>query len=290
MPRNLDHLVLCVHDLEAAHRRFRSFGFTVTPPADHPFGTRNRLVLLDDNFIELLTVADAGAIPSTAPGGFSFGAHNRTFLAEGEGISMLAFKGTDARADVRGFAAQGLATYDPLDFSRDAVMPDGRTVRVGFSLAFSTDAGLPGLAFFTCQHQQSRDLFWQPDYQRHANGAKRVVDVVLSAADPGAHRHFFERLTGSYASAAPGMLSFGPPDNRLTLSGRARFARGFPEGATDRRAPHFEAYRVAIADLGTVERHLQENGVRYQSAEGAIVIAPTAAFGVAIEFTSLAGQ
>jgi len=28
----------------------------VTPPADHPFGTRNRLVLLADNFIELLTV------------------------------------------------------------------------------------------------------------------------------------------------------------------------------------------------------------------------------------------
>jgi hypothetical protein len=39
-----------------------------------------------------------------------------------------------------------------------------------------------------------------------------------------------------------------------------------------------------------MRRPLPRNGVRYQSAEGAIVIAPTAALGVAIEFTSLAGQ
>jgi hypothetical protein len=39
-----------------------------------------------------------------------------------------------------------------------------------------------------------------------------------------------------------------------------------------------------------MRRPLPRNGVRYQLAEGAIVIAPTAALGVAIEFTSLAGQ
>lgn len=34
--RGIDHLVLCVRDLEAARRRYADLGFTTTPPARHP--------------------------------------------------------------------------------------------------------------------------------------------------------------------------------------------------------------------------------------------------------------
>src|SRR5262245_58116589 len=244
MPREFDHLVLCVRDLEAAQQRFRSFGFTLTPPADHPFGTRNRLVLLEGNFLELPTVADAGAIPPATAERFSFGAYNQAFLARREGMSMLAFKGNDARADVRRFAAQGIDTYAPFDFSRAATLPDGSATRVAFSLAFATHARLPELAFFTCQHHQPRDLLWQPDYQRHRNGAGRLVEVILSAADPSAHRQLFERLAGTDAIVAPGSLSVGPSDNRLTLLDRERLAARFPECTADAKEARFEACRI----------------------------------------------
>jgi hypothetical protein len=290
MPRDLDHLVLCVNDLEAAQRRFRSFGFTVTPPADHPFGTRFRLVLLADNFIELLAVADCAPIPPAEPGGFSFGAHNRDFLADGEGISMLAFKGSDARADARRFVACRLGAYAPFDFSRNATLPDGTSARVAFSLAFASDPGLPRLAFFTCQHHQPRALLWQPDYQRHANGASRIVETILATPDPAAHRRFFEQLTEGETDATDGMLSIGPPDQRITLLRPDRLAERFPEFVADDGAPRFAAYRVAVADLRAVEQQLRDGAIRHRSTADAIVIAPASAFGVAVEFTGHVGE
>ena len=158
MARQFDHLVHCVHDLEAAHQRFRSLGFTVRPPAVLPFGVRNRVVLLENAFIELLTVDDPGAIPPATPGNFSFGAHNQAFLAAGEGLSMLAFKGTDAPADARAFAAQGLGSYASFDFSRDAVLADGRKARAAFSLAFA-DRRLSR----PCPAPPSSRRFWPPN-------------------------------------------------------------------------------------------------------------------------------
>ncbi|HUH83950.1 MAG TPA: VOC family protein [Stellaceae bacterium] len=189
------------------------------------------------------------------------------------------------RSDLGAFAARGLDSA-ALDFSRDARLPDGGTMRVAFSLAVATDAALPGLAFFTCRHHQSRDLLWQPDYQRHANGARRIVEVVLSAADPAAHRHFFERLLETEAITAPGILSLGAANDRITLMTRDRLAERFPECAANGDAPRFAAYRVTVADLGAVKRQLQSNGVLYRSDSRAAVIAPDAAFGMAIEFIS----
>ena len=51
MNRAIDHLVLCVRDLEAARAIYRRLGFTLTPPARHPWGTGNSLVQLQGNFL-----------------------------------------------------------------------------------------------------------------------------------------------------------------------------------------------------------------------------------------------
>src|SRR3954454_2953751 len=149
MARQFDHRVHCVHDLETAHQRFRSLGFTVRPPAVLPFGVRNRVVLLENAFIELLTIDNPTAIPPATPDNFSFGAHNQAFLAADEGLSMLAFRSTDARADARAFAVRGLGSYASFDFSRDALLADGRKARAAFYLAFAMDAAVPHLAFFS---------------------------------------------------------------------------------------------------------------------------------------------
>ena len=279
MARQFDHLVHCVHDLDAAHQRFRSLGFTVRPPAVLPFGVRNRVVLLENAFIELLTIDDPGAIPPAMSGNFSFGAHTQAFLAAGEGLSMLAFRGTDAPADARTFGKQGLGSYASFDFSRDAVLADGRKVCAAFSLAFAIDQALPRLAFFTCHHHlPRRELFLQPDYLRHANGAKRIVEVILSVSDPAAHQDFFERLTESEASAESGGLCFGPSGERIVLVRHDGLAQ-----------PRAAAYRLEVADLGVVERQLSDSDVPYRRADSCIVVAPADAFGVAIEFTASAG-
>src|SRR6478735_12181898 len=90
MHRRLDHLVICVHDLAQAALDWQTLGFNLTPTGVHPFGTSNRLAMFGNNFLELLAVTDAAAVPPATPDRFSFAAHNRDFLATAEGMSMLA--------------------------------------------------------------------------------------------------------------------------------------------------------------------------------------------------------
>src|SRR5689334_12734164 len=72
MPRPLDHLVICVHDLAKAASDWQKLGFNLTPTGVHPFGTSNRLAMFGNNFLELLAVTDVAAIPPAEPGRFSF--------------------------------------------------------------------------------------------------------------------------------------------------------------------------------------------------------------------------
>lgn len=283
MPRRLDHLVICVRDLAQAARDWQALGFNLTPTGVHPFGTSNRLAMFANNFLELLAVTDAAAVPPAGPGRFSFAAHNRDFLATGEGMSMLAMASTDARADAARFEAHGIGAYAPFDFGRDAVLPGGGTARVDFSLAFATDPAMPGIAFFTCQQRHPPELFWKPEYQRHPNGALRVIEVVMSAPEPAAHRGFLEHIAESAAELAPGRLTAGARGDRITVLGPAEMARRLP-GSAVAPSPRFCAARVAVADLDATRRTLKSNGVGFEVRDAVLLVPPAAAHDLALEF------
>src|SRR2546421_3244361 len=134
LPRRIHHLVICVHDLAQAALDWRTLGFSLTPTGVHPFGTSNRLAMFGNNYLELLAVTDAAAVPPATPDRFSFAAHNRDFLASAEGMSLLALHSDDAHADAARFKAHHIGDYAPFDFGRDAVLPGGGTARVEFSL------------------------------------------------------------------------------------------------------------------------------------------------------------
>jgi len=285
MPRRFDHCVLCVHDLERAAATFEALGFTLTPVAQLPFGVRNRLALFGDNFLELLAVADPAAISAPAPGQFSFGAHNQAFLARGEGMSMLAWHGIDARADAQRFRESGCGAYAPVDFGRDALSPSGATVRFAFSLAFATDAAMPRLAFFTCQQRHAPDLFWRPKYQGHANGTRRIVEVVLSAAEPERHRNFLERVSDGRAEPIRGGLSIEATRGRLTMLDQDEAAHrlgGVPEDGE----PRFRAVGLAVENRTAAERLMRESGIDVIRRGDVSLVPASAAHGLALEFFS----
>ena len=89
MPRGIDHLVLAVHDLDAAGAFYEALGFRVGARNRHPWGTENRIVQFSGVFLELITVGEGATIAPHGPRHFSFGAFVRDFLAEGEGLAML---------------------------------------------------------------------------------------------------------------------------------------------------------------------------------------------------------
>lgn len=283
MSRRLDHLVICVRDLTQAALDWQKLGFTLTPTGVHPFGTSNRLAMFADNFLELLAVTDAAAVPPAAPGRFSFAAHNQDFVTRGEGMSMLALHSADAHADAAHFSAHHMGAYAPFDFGRDALLPDGRSARVEFSLAFATDPAMPGIAFFTCQQRHPPELFWKPDYQRHPNGATRVIEIVMSAPEPARHREFLERLMDSAAELAPGRLTVGKTGDRITVLGPAELSRRLP-GVTGDASPRFCAARLAVADLDATRRTLTANGVDFEMSGAVLLVPPAASHGLALEF------
>lgn len=75
--RGIDHLVLCVNDLDLCAAFYWDLGFTTTPRAQHPWGTDNCLIQLNGSFIELLTVLRPSLITEDRPKAFSFGAFNQ---------------------------------------------------------------------------------------------------------------------------------------------------------------------------------------------------------------------
>lgn len=284
--RGIDHLVLCVRHLEAARRTYTRLGFTLTPHAVHPWGTGNSLAQFHGNFIELLTIDDPAKI---TPGGgreFSFGGAADAFLRRREGAAMLALASDDARRDRDEFAAAGLVTYAPFDFARQARLPDGHEVTVAFSLAFVTDERLPELTFFTCQ-QRAPAFFWRPEYQRHANGAVAIEEIVVVAPDPPALADLFGRLHGEGAVRVTG--------RRLdVVTARGRLAVLDPDAAAERcpgmplagapETPHIVGCRIAVGDLEAVRMRFDASDVRYRPMSGAVQIAPDIACGIYLEF------
>lgn len=284
MTRGIDHLVLAVRDLDRARAFYESLGFTLTPRAFHPWGTANHLVQLDGCFLELLGIADAAKIPPHAPGEFSFGAHNRDFLARREGMSMLVFQSHDARRDRAEFAAAGLQTYAPFDFGREAKLPDGGTARVAFSLAFVTDPRMPESVFFSCQ-QHAPKYFWKREYQVHANGARTIAEVVMAAPDPPALADLFAGLQGGDSMrVADGALAVATARGRVVVLAPRAFAARFGAAPTGAETPRFAAFRIGGTDTDAMANRVAAAGVPYRRADGAVQISAAAAFGVAIEF------
>ncbi|HYC14339.1 MAG TPA: VOC family protein [Stellaceae bacterium] len=286
MKRSIDHLVLAVHDLETARAAYARLGFTLTPRAQHPFGTANSLVQLQGNFLELLAIADPGAIRPAAAGHFGFAEFNRGFLAKREGMSMLVFASKDARGDHREFRERGLQTYEPFDFERKAKLPDGSEVTVGFSLAFVTEPRMPDAAFFACQ-QHAPQHFWKPEYQRHPNGARAVLEVTMLASDPAGYADYFGKLVEPQAvKRSEGALEVTLEGGKLTMLDATRLAQRFP-GVRLRdvlRKPYFAGYSIGVADLAAAEALLKGKGVAFTRSGDRLHIAAEHAFGTMIEF------
>ena len=121
--RTIDHVVHAVDDLDEAATAYEGLGFTVTPRADHPFGTSNRLVVLQDTYIEIVSVTDPQRIPTA---GFAAGVTSR-LRERGSGISHVVLSSSDPASDLAELGP--LATGEIFSFSRPAPQVDGTEVQ-----------------------------------------------------------------------------------------------------------------------------------------------------------------
>ena len=285
MRRGFDHLVLCVSDLDAAASWYERCGFTTTPRARHDWGTDNRLVQLDGCFLEILTVGRPALIPPHGERSFSFGAHNQAYLARREGMSMLVFETADAAADRAEFAERGLPDVDDFYFERKATLPDGEQVIVAFSLAFATDPRLTDAAFFCCQ-QHAPQYFWKPEFQRHANGAIGIDEVVMAAAEPDDWHEFFARIQEpDSVTAAAGSLEVRTPRGTLRVLSPETLRKRYPDTELPEidEGPVFVGFTVRVGSANDTAARLDANGIPHARDGRTLRIAPAAAYGCALE-------
>ena len=292
MNRGIDHLVLCVDDLERARRFYENLGFTMTPRAEHPFGTGNSVVQFHGNFLELLTVMEPGNIPPMSADHFSFGAFNAAFLERRQGMSQLVFQSDDARRDHAEFVSNGLTTYEPFDFSRQTAAADGGQETVSFSLAFVSDERMPEASFFVCQ-QHDPQYFWSPHYQRHANGARAIAEVFMVAGNPSSLADLFGALQGpENVVEGERRLEVTTALGRITVLSPARYLARFPGEAIPKAptTPYFAGYRISVTDLAETAAVLGRRKVPFVERKDSLVIGPDRAFGVVIEFAAEAAD
>ncbi len=249
MPRGLDHIVHAVRDLDAAAELYRGLGFTVGARNRHPWGTHNHIVQLPGFFIELLTLAEPDKLGDD---GFSklFGAYNGEFVKRHEGLSLLILESQDARADEAAFRAAGIAAAETLRFDREGKRPDGSAVKVGFSLAFAEEAGAPDIHFASCQ-QHYPENFWNPDFQKHANGVERIKGVVVVADQPARHRDFLLAFTGARSARDTGDgFTIDLPRGAIDMTTPIAFERRFALPAPDpSRGARLAALRFSGREL-----------------------------------------
>ncbi len=284
MPRGLDHIVHAVRDLDAAAALYRQLGFTVGARNKHPWGTHNYIVQLPGFFIELLTLAEPDKLGDD---GFStmFAAYNRDFAGRHEGLSMLILESGDANADVAAFGAAKVAGSELMRFEREAKRPDGSEVKVGFSLAFADDRLAPDIHFATCQ-QHFPENFWNPAFQKHANGVETVAGVVAVAAEPARHRDFLLAFTGAQSCRDTGDgFAIDLPRGAVEMTTPAAFARHFGVAAPETaRGARLAALRFGVHGTAALQSTLEHAGIPEIIFGGAAVVGPQDAMGAVLVF------
>src|SRR3954463_8340756 len=112
----IDHIVILVHDLDAAVGDYSDLGFTVVPGGEHAGGaSRNALVAFSDgSYLELIAFVN-NVVPETHP---FYRPNNR------EGLVTYALLPTDIEADIQAARTRGLPLDGPHPGGR--LRPDGQ--------------------------------------------------------------------------------------------------------------------------------------------------------------------
>jgi hypothetical protein len=276
----IDHAVIMVKDLDKAAANWKRLGFTVSPRGTHSphMGSGNYTIMFESDYLELL-----GVITET-----EHNAPARAFLeTRGEGIERVAFTAVDSAKGAEEIRARGYTPTGPTDFERPVTMPDGSLSAAKFRTFQWPVAEAPGgVRIFACQHK-TRDTVWIPRLMKHANGAKRLKQVMIVSPEPANDAKHLSRMIDRDVRPEPDRAVAVP-----TGSDRADFlfisneqlGRRYP-GVSLNGLPERGGAGVVLAssDLAAAEKAIGSAAVR---SAGAICVPPAAATGTLLAFVN----
>jgi hypothetical protein len=274
--RGLDHVLIGVRDLEAARHDWQLLGFTACPRGRHiGWGTANYCLMLEHDYIELIGIVDPSQFTNNLD----------IFLESREGLLGLAYASDHMEATAAALGELGIAADGPRDLKRILELPEGE-VRPAFELLFPDPETLPAVRAFICRHL-TPEMVWRPQWTRHANTAKAILEIVGVAEDPPAHAVAYRRIFGAgsvvaergrleVAVGGPTRLLLVRPDNLRDVMPQAADGRAYA-------APWLAGLGISVGNIDAAKGVLQSNGIAFHDAGTSLCLLPDAANGVALE-------
>lgn len=188
MLTRVDHVMICVPDLDAGIAAYRRLGFNIYPGGAHTGrASHNAIAFTGEEYIEVLSLRPGVPV---APG--SADESLARYLAEGGGFRVVAVQSDDLGADVAAMRKRGVEVGEIRDGGRRT--PAGQELR--WRAAFL--GGDEALPIFIIQHltpleERRRQV---PKAGDHPNGVLRVERVYITVPDVAASRRHYARVLG----------------------------------------------------------------------------------------------
>jgi hypothetical protein len=114
----IDHVMICVPDLQRGSEQYRKLGFDMREGGVHPGkGTHNAIAFNDADYVELLAIRDR-AEWEAAKSWSSSGTPLPDFIAAGGGIRYIVIQSDDLVADVKAMRERGVDVSEVMDGAR----------------------------------------------------------------------------------------------------------------------------------------------------------------------------
>lgn len=288
----IDHVTICVPDLDAGIAQYKKLGFNMAPGGAHSGkGTHNAIAFNDEDYIELLSIRDQAehTASSSKPG--SKNATLGEFIAAGGGIRYVVLQTDDLDAEVAAMRKRGVDVSDPIEGSRRS--PTGAELRWKVATPGPRNA-LP-LVFIQQLTPLAERRKQVPLPGNHANGVYKLERAYIVTHNAESESLVYANVLGmpqpklskgTVIMSDMAVFQIGPTGLGIATP----YADGPARDALERRGPGpFQAlYRTT--GMGAAARWMQEQGlpplVRGVRATGehAMLATPAEACGAYIGF------
>ncbi len=288
MPTRIDHVIAGALDFRSLEATFVRLGFHVTGGGIHPWGgTRNRIIVLGDGYLELLGVADRAKVSEALAG-----------RLEAAGASWVGFalQSADIEREVTQMRERGADARGPI--AGQLVAPSGairgwRTVLLGREDHWAAAEPLP----FLIQHH-SRGAVHQVELggagglAPHPNGVERLAEVAVAVRDLDEACRAFEQAYGLRPTGTTqrdeGLMA---DVSRLPLDSgeRIALARPYAEGVASRRIERVGegVCRASVtANVETTAAWLRSRGIAYEEGSGWLDVVAVDGLGIPLRFAA----
>ncbi len=192
MLTRIDHVMIGVPDLQQGIEDYTRLGFHVSPGGAHTgLGTHNAIAFFQEDYLELLSVSDRGALAASAAAGGP-GAGLLEFLARGGGFRYVIVQSDDLGADVAAMRQRGVEISDAVEGGRRT--PAGQELRWKVAHLGPSDP-LPVLFIqhLTPLQERRRQV---PGAGDHPNRVQRAERAYIAVPDVAKAAEAYGRVLG----------------------------------------------------------------------------------------------